>query len=251
MIIAQISDTHILEPAAEEPEGARRAENLRRCVDHINHQGVDAVLHTGDSVQYGVAAEYAHLREILGGLHAPFFIVPGNRDRNAALREAFGDQAYLPETGEVLHYAVEDLSLRLIALDSTATGERKGVFPADRRAWLEETLDRAPERPTVLFIHHPPFDIDPHFVGGYRRPREARDLAAAVSRHPQVIRLMCGHVHRLHRTPWGGTVATTMPAVAVDLRKGVDPAIGEAPMYILHELSEDGALVSHARVVAD
>ncbi len=249
MVIAQISDTHILARSSDQFEGASRAENLRRCIADINRQGVDAVVHTGDSVHHGLAEEYAHLREILADLDAPLFPIPGNRDRHGALRAAFDHLPFLPKSGELLHYAVEDLPIRLVGLDSVAAGERKGVFCAHRLAWLEETLAREPDRPTILFIHHPPFDIAPHYVGGYRRRQDAEDLAAVASRHPQVERLLCGHVHRLHREPWGGTVATTMPSVAVDLRKEVDAAIETAPLYLLHIASNDGDLVSHTRIV--
>ena len=193
--------------------------------------------------------EYAHLREILAGLEAPLFLIPGNRDRHGALREALNHLSYLPRDGDFLHYVVEDYPIRLVALDSVATGERKGVFCTRRLAWLEETLARQPDKPTLIFMHHPPFDIAPHYVGGYRCPQEANDLAVLVSRHPQVERLLCGHVHRLHREPWGGTVATTMPSVAVDLRKGVDEAIEAAPLYVLHVATSDCRLISHTRVV--
>ena len=57
---------------------------------------------------------------------------------------------------------------------------------------------------------------------------------------PQVTRLLCGHVHCAHRTPWGGTVATTMPSVAVDLRKEVDAAFDGMPVYFLHVVADDG-----------
>ncbi len=53
MIIAQISDTHILARSSDQAVGASRADNLRRCVADINRQGVDVVVHTGDSVQDG------------------------------------------------------------------------------------------------------------------------------------------------------------------------------------------------------
>ena len=249
MVIAQISDTHILSKSSDDVAGASRAENLRRCIADINRQGVDVVIHTGDGVHNGTAEEYAHLREIVAELEAPLFMVPGNRDRHAALRAAFDDLAYLPRNGDLLHYVVEDFPFRLVGLDSVAAGERKGVFCAQRLAWLEETLAREPDRPTILFMHHPPFDIAEHYVGGYRRPQDAGDLAAVVGRHPQVTRLLCGHVHCFHREPWGGTVATTMPSVAVDLRKEVDAAIEAAPLYLMHVASSDGGLVSHMRVV--
>ncbi len=250
MVIAQISDTHILARSSDEAVAASRAETLRRCIADINRQGVDVVIHTGDSVHHGSAEEYAHLREILADLETPLFLIPGNRDRHGALRAAFNHLSYLPKNGDLLHYVVEDHPIRLVALDSVGAGERKGVFCVRRLAWLEETLAREPDRPTILFIHHPPFDIAPHYVGGYRCPRDAEGLAAAVSRHPQVERLLCGHVHRLHHEPWGGTVATTMPSVAPDLRKGIDAAIEATPLYLLHVASRDGGLVSHTRVVS-
>ena len=239
MLIAQISDTHILAPGSEHPAAARRAGNLERCVADINRQRPEAVIFTGDTVQHGRPEEYARLRALLAPLEAPLYIIPGNRDERGALRAAFADQAHLPGAGEFLHYAVEDHALRLVALDSTAPGERKGVFCPARQAWLEETLGRAAGRPTVLFIHHPPFDIGDHYIGGYRRPEEAEALAAVVARHPQVVRLLCGHVHCRSETPWAGTLATTMPSVAVDVRKGVDEtAAQERPIYLLHRLAE-------------
>jgi 3',5'-cyclic-AMP phosphodiesterase len=249
MVIAQISDTHILARSSDDPVGPSRADDLRQCIADINRQAVDAVIHTGDSVQNGTADEYAHLREILADLNAPLFITPGNRDRQATLRAVFEGFCYLPTDGDLLHYAVEDYPMRLIALDSVSAGERKGVYCTQRLAWLDETLAREPRRRTLLFIHHPPFDIADHYRDGYLRPQDAEDLAALVSRHPQVERLLCGHVHCWHREPWGGTVATTMPSVAVDLRKGVDAAFGASPLYLLHIVSNDGRVVSQTRVV--
>jgi 3',5'-cyclic AMP phosphodiesterase CpdA len=247
MRIAQISDTHILPRSSDDATGTRRAENLRRCIADINEQAVDAVIHTGDSVHGGEAEAYAHLGEILAGLEAPLFMVPGNRDRREALRGVFAHAARLPAKDEFLHYAVEDHPVRLVAIDSVAAGDRKGSFCAARHAWLEETLAQAPDRPTLLFIHHPPFDIpENHYVGGYRHPEQATDLTALVGRHAQVKQLFCGHVHALHRAPWAGTVATVMPSVAVDLRIG-DGAPAE-PSYLLHTVSPQGEVTSRTRI---
>ena len=249
MDIAQISDTHILARTSSEPESAWRAENLRRCVADINRQGVDAVIHTGDGVHNGLAEEYAYLREILSDLEAPLFLIPGNRDRRDPLRAAFGHLSYLPGNSDLFHYAIEDYPVRLVGLDSVVEGERKGVFCAPRLAWLEETLARQPDKPTILFMHHPPFDIDDHYVGGYRQPQDAESLEAAVGRYPQVRRLICGHVHCSYETRWGGTVAMTMPSVAVDRRMVADATLEDAPAYILHVASSDGTVVSHTRIV--
>ena len=252
MLIAQISDTHILAPDSDHPAADRRAENLKRCVADINRLSPDAVIFTGDTVQHGAADEYARLKALLAPLEAPLYVIPGNRDDRDALRAAFGDLDYLPADGGFLHYTVEHHAVRLVAIDSTAPGERKGVFCPARRARLDQVLDSAADRPTVLFIHHPPFDIGDHYIGGYRRPEDAAALAEVVGRHAQVARLLCGHVHCPTERHWAGTVATTMPSVAVDVRKEVDEAVArERPIYLLHRFPGDAAPASEFRTVPD
>jgi len=250
MLIAQISDTHILARASDHPAVQLRADCLRRCIADINNQQPDAVIFTGDTVQHGQPDEYAHLRELLAPLEAPLYLVPGNRDHNGTLRTAFDDHPYLPRNGEFLHYVIEDHTQRLVAIDSTSPGERKGIFCPARQTWLEAVLCEQPNRPTLLFIHHPPFDVDDHYIGGYRRPEEAAMLADVVSRHPQVQGLICGHVHCPVNRRWAGTLASIMPSVAVDLRKGIDETEArEQPIYLLHRLSDEAGLVSQAKRV--
>lgn len=250
MLIAQISDTHLLPPASDQPAATLRADCLRRCVVDINQQQPEAVIFTGDTVQHGQPDEYALLRELLAPLEAPLYLVPGNRDDNAVLRRAFNDFAYFPANGEFLHYVVDEHSVRLVGIDSTLAGERKGRFCPARQAWLDQVLGEQPDRLTLLFIHHPPFDVGDHYVGGYRQPEEAAALADIVRRHPQVAGLLCGHVHWPIEREWAGTSARVMPSVAVDVRKGVDESEAqERPIYMLHRLSDEGGFVSEARMV--
>jgi len=250
LLVAQISDTHILTSASDHPAAELRADCLRRCVADINQQQPDAVIFTGDTVQHGQPEEYALLRELLAPLDVPFYLIPGNRDDNEALRAAFSDQPYLPSDGDFLHYTIEDYALRLVAIDSTSVGERKGVFCAARQAWLEKVLSDQPNRPTLLFIHHPPFDVDDHYIGGYRRPEEADALGDIVSRHPQVVGMLCGHVHWPVERLWAGTSARIMPSIAVDVRNGIDETEARGqPIYMLHRLSSEAGFVSEAKLV--
>lgn len=247
MLIAQISDTHILAQGHEHPSAELRADCLRRTVADVNLQHPDAVIFTGDTVQHGQPEEYARLRDLLAPLTAPLFIVPGNRDDKNEMRAAFGDYAYMPGTGEFLHYVIEDYDTRLVGIDSTLAGERKGRFCERRQVWLDKTLSDQPDRPTLLFIHHPPFDVDDHYVGGYRQPEEAAALEDIVSGHAQVMVMLCGHVHWPVDREWAGSRACIMPSIAVDVRKGVDETEARGrPIYMLHQLSAAG-LVSEVR----
>ena len=250
MLIAQISDTHILAPGSDEPSAALRAECLRRTVEDVNAQSPDVVIFTGDTVQHGQPDEYARLRELLAPLDAPLYLVPGNRDDNDALRESFSDKGYLPLSGDFLHYEIDEHDVRLVAIDSTATGERKGRFCAERQARLDAVLSEQPERATLLFIHHPPFDVGDHYVGGYRLPAERDALEETVARNSQVIGLWCGHVHWLVEREWAGAQARIMPSIAVDVRKGIDESDARGrPIYLLHRVSAQAALMSEPKYV--
>jgi Icc protein len=250
MLIAQISDTHILSRTADHESVSLRAECLRQCVADINKQQPDVVIFTGDTVQTGQPEEYDFLKELLAPLDAPLYPIPGNRDDNRVFRTAFNIDANLLSEGDLLHYAVENRAIRLIAMDSTDFGERKGVFCAERQAWLDSILSEQPNRPSLLFIHHPPFDVGDHYISGYRRAEEAAALTEIVSRHSQVLGLLCGHVHHPVDQEWAGTRGIVMPSVAVDLRKGVDETLAkQRPIYMLHHLTNETGLVSEARTV--
>lgn len=240
MLIAQISDTHILGDDSDHPSAGLRSAWLERCVEGINQHAPDAVLFTGDTTQHGQPGEYERLFGVLSNLDAPLYMVPGNRDDQRTLRDVLGHSAHDSLADDFFNYTVETHEVRLVGLDSTAPGERKGVFGPSRLAWLDAVLSQQPERPTVLFIHHPPFDVSDHYIGGYRRNEEAAAMGRLVSGHPQVAALICGHVHWLVEQEWAGTQARIMPSVAVDLRKGIDEeqAAGR-PIFMLHQLNGD------------
>src|SRR2546427_1126302 len=89
--VAQISDTHIGDKHAP-----RAAENLRKAVEMINARHPDAVILSGDIGEN--PEQWRHAREILKGLKAPLYFVPGNHDVHThdvnKYREVFGKDYY-------------------------------------------------------------------------------------------------------------------------------------------------------------
>lgn len=250
MLIAQISDTHILAPGSDHDGTELRIDNLRQCVADINRQLPDIVVFTGDTVQHGQPDEYRQLCDLLAPLKVPLFLVPGNRDDKERLRTAFAEKPYFSSDSAFLHYVVDIPGLRLIGIDSTLQGERKGVFCEQRQDWLRVVLADEPDCPTLLFIHHPPFDVGDHYIGGYRNPQDAVALAEIVSGRSQVAGLLCGHVHWPVEESWAGTSARIMPSVAVDVRKGIDEHEAlKRPIYYLHRLENGRPLESELRRV--
>jgi Icc protein len=258
MLIAQITDTHISTEGSRNDQHFRTAEHLERAVAHLNAltPRPDLVLATGDLVERGEIGEYERLRELLEPLRMPAYLIPGNHDDRTNLPRVFDDHAYLPRDGGFIQYVLEDRPVRLIALDTLIPGESGGRLCAERLAWLDARLGEAPRRPTVVFMHHPPF------VTGIKKMDEMGledidALGAVVRRHPQVERLVCGHLHRWIVRRFAGTVACTGPATAhqIALDLGETPRLAtvmEPPACLLHLwLGEAEGLVTHVSMIGD
>jgi len=81
-------------------------------------------------------------------------------------------------------------------------------------------------------------------------------LAEVVGRHPQVERILCGHLHRTIDRRFAGTVAGTAPSTAHQIRLNLVPDarisfIFEPPGYQLHLWEAETGLVSHTAVFDD
>lgn len=248
--IAQISDPH-LRPRGELYQGVMDSNAaLARSVDQINRMSPlpDVVLLTGDVVDEGMPAEYAVARDILGRLKAPLLVIPGNHDEREAFRVAFRDQAYLPTKGP-LHYVADAGAARIIALDVTVPGEHHGLFDEAAETWLALVLQAEPARPTLLMMHQPPLVTGVPYLDAYRCFGKTR-MEALIARHPQVARVLCGHVHRLMQQSFGGSLLCTAPslATAIALRTGAEaePAsFLDPPGFLLHHVPEAGPVLTH------
>lgn len=253
MLIAQISDMHINERGAAGITGADAIGNLQTCVARLNtlDPPPDLVLATGDLVKDGAPGEYAVLREILDPLRAPLYVIPGNHDIREALSEAFEDAAYLPSGGALMNYTIEDYPVRLLALDTVVPGALHGLLDAERLAWLEARLSEAPERPSIVFMHHPPFKIGIKMMDGMRCSGGAA-LGAIIQGNPQVERILCGHVHRAVHVRFHGTAASAAPSTAAQLALDLSGEVDltsiwsdEPPAFMLHLWQPGEGLASH------
>lgn len=252
MIIAQITDTHIKRKGQLLHHMIDTARYLKRAVRRLNGLSPrpDVVLATGDLVERGKPKEYKRLRKLLAELEIPLFAVPGNHDDRENFRDAFGDHPYLPTNGPYVQYVVEAYPVRLIGLDSTAPGEAGGELDETRLRWLETRLAEQPSRPTLIFLHHPPFKTGIKAVDalGFRG---LDDFAALVSRHSQIVRVLAGHIHRPMQLQWAGTYASTASSTAyqvvLDLRERRPLGIVlEPPGFALHVWSPLSGMTSYA-----
>jgi 3',5'-cyclic AMP phosphodiesterase CpdA len=254
MLIAQITDMHVKEEGCRAFGLVDTATRLATCVARLAalDPAPDVVVATGDLVDEGTDAEYAHLRHLLSPLSAPVYLIPGNHDDREAIRRVFGDWGYLPSPG-FLHYTVEHFPVRIVALDTVIPGEPGGRMCPERLTWLEARLAEAPHRPTIVLMHHPPFETGIVHMDSMRC-EGAGELARVIAKNPQVERILCGHVHRPVQVRFAGTIASIAPStafqVALDLRPGSLARWTEEPAaFQLHAFEEGRAIASHTAYV--
>ncbi len=246
MTVAQITDLHVrrsghvLHHMPHVVQPLRRALATIAALPHPPH----CIVATGDLTEGGSAEEYRRLREILADSRVPVYLIPGNHDRREALRAVFRDHAYLHAFDDAVLFTIELPVLRVIALDTSDGKRRGGYLDALRLRWLDDSLRRRPDVTTILAMHHPPFPT------GVRKfdaqPYEGRDaLGAIVSEHPQIRRIVCGHVHQQLVRPWCGTIGVTAPSTAPTLvLRPNAPGLSREPGGLLLHRYENGGIMT-------
>lgn len=258
MLIAQISDTHMLPPGQIAYGIFDTAEMLASAVVALNAAKPDVVIHTGDFAHHGAPEAYALAREILAGLEAPYYAIPGNHDMRANMRTAFKDAAWMPTPDQpdaFIHFVVDEGPVRILALDSMIPGATEGELCAERLAWLEARLDEERDRPTVVALHHPPF---PPGLDGFSKSGlgNVDRLAALLGKHSNVVRIIAGHNHRNITGMCGPVPTVVAPSAsypfAFDTSAGAPLAISfEAPGLAFHIWREEIGLMSHSVALTD
>jgi len=257
-LLAQLTDTHVTDPATTEVLYADHNARLAAAVASINAESprVDAVIATGDLAQWGAPREYEELADLLAPLSAPVLPLPGNHDEGKLLRDYFPKHPWAD--AEHSSWVANVGTVRIVGLDSTRAGESGAELDAERLGWLDAALGADHTGPTILAMHHPPFKSGIGWMdeGGFI----GLDAFIEVISAHRIDRILCGHLHRPMTAVVGGHLAEVGPStavhVALDLAADAPPRVILDPIgYRLLAISPDDAehadwaIVGHTRYV--
>lgn len=258
MLIAQITDMHLgFDPDNPAEFNRKRLDRVIHLLAHMDRRP-DLVLATGDLVDRGDVASYRRLREALEALPVPAWPCLGNHDDRAHFRAVFPE---IPVADGFVQYAIDAGPLRLLVLDTLEEGRHGGAFCETRARWLADRVAEAPDRPTMIVLHHPP--IDTGIAWMTTDPEEAwiGRLDAALAGHRNIVAMVGGHIHRPMVAGWRGrpmiVCPSTAPQVALTLAP-MDPALPDdrpmivagAPGFALHQWTGE-TLVTHFDAAED
>ena len=256
MLIAQITDCHIVSRGTLCSGVIPTNDMLHAAITRINHHkpSIDVILATGDLTDHGSMEEYEALSTILAKVKIPTYLIPGNHDNPKNLKAIFANHSYLPKDGH-LSYIIDDYPVALIGLDTTVEGSPGGQISIERLSWLRQALTKTREKPTIIFLHHPPFQTGIWWMDaiGLKGGREAEKL---VKEFDHVEAVLAGHVHRPIHKRWGNTVASVAPSTAHQLMLDLNDTnflamTHEPAAFSLHKWHKKTGLVSHTCYVKD
>ncbi|MBQ4825756.1 metallophosphoesterase [Leisingera sp. HS039] len=228
---AVISDTHV-NPEEDRcnspfPVNKRANRRFRHVIRDLNQQPIDFVVHTGDLVHpvpeagpaYSQAAEV--YRSITTELTVPIHELPGNHDIGdtpisgapaspttdgmiKAWTQEFGAQYQAFEA-----YGIKFLLLNAQLINSGLPNE------AAQKDWLEAELKGVSGQRVMLFLHHPPYLMQPEERDHYdntNQPGRAW-LLDLVQQHG-VEAMFAGHAHNFWYDRFGQTDYYMAPATS-------------------------------------
>jgi Icc protein len=258
MLICQLTDLHVRpagKPANRVSETNMFTERAFRAVARLN-PSPDVVVITGDLTDCGLDEEYANLNRLLRRfLPMPVFVIPGNHDRRGNFREGLKHLPGVAADPHYVQYTVDDYPVRLVMLDTLVPGAGHGELGPEQLEFLDQALAAAPDKPTIVGMHHPPFACGIAHMDRINL-RNIPDFAAIIARHHQVERIICGHHHRPIVARLAHAIASIAPSVAHQVEMTLNPHDSgafnfEPPAFQLHRWTAADGIVSHTAYVEE
>ena len=245
MKFIHISDLHLVAPG-EKLWGFDPLERLDACLADIlaHHRDAAFCAISGDLAERGEVAAYQVLKDRLSRFPLPTYLALGNHDDRENFFHVFGDSPS-DEYGYVQHSA-EHNGISVLTLDTLkGPPSSAGLYGEDRRKWLRTQFARIGDRPALIFMHHPPFDIGHDLMDlikledgdGFHRLLAGRNI-----KH-----IFFGHAHRPVSGQWRGIPFAAVPSLAhqLPLTSGSVPTVysDEPPMYGVALVESDRFIV--------
>jgi 3',5'-cyclic AMP phosphodiesterase CpdA len=140
-------------------------------------------------------------------------------------------------------------------------GRHAGAFCETRAGWLAARLDETPDQPTIVALHHPPFDSGIAWMTTDPAEPWVARLRLALAGRRNIVALLSGHLHRPVIGSLDGIPAVVAPATAMPLALTLEPidldrpdgrplVTDGPPAYALHRW-QDGSFLTHYATTGD
>ncbi|MCX8957909.1 3',5'-cyclic-AMP phosphodiesterase [Erwinia psidii] len=236
--ILQITDPHLFAGKHETLLGVNTWASFDAVLQAISasEQPYDLIVATGDLAQDHTVEAYQHFAEGLARLAAPCVWLPGNHDFQPAMYSTLAET----QIADAKHVMVGEC-WQIVLLDSQVFGVPHGELSDYQLEWLDNTLAKAPDRHTLVLLHHHPLPCGCNWLDQHSL-RNSPMLEAVLQRYPLASTLVCGHIHQDLDLNWNGRRLLATPSTCVQFKPHCTNFTidSEAPGWRWLELYDDG-----------
>ena len=235
MLVAQLSDTHLLADPGARLWGHDTTRNLAAVMEALP-PWVDVMVVTGDIAEDGAPDAYRRALALTEGRAQQRYFLAGNHDDPDVMRAVLGAPGPLEMVRIGEHWT-------MALVNSQWVGHEEGRIVDETLTQLRDELGRATTH-VVLCLHHPPVSPCANLACGMLDPGPLEDV---INSGP-VRLVLSGHVHQHFDTTRHGVRFLGAPSTFRQLRHGGDPHYTdtrEPPAAQLVELLDDGEAISH------
>jgi Icc protein len=235
VLLAQLSDTHLLSDPTAELWGHNTTQSLAAVMEALP-RWVDVMVVTGDIAEDGAPTAYQRAMTLTEDRAGQRHFLAGNHDSPDAMRSVVGSFPPL----QMVHVSNE---WTLALLNSHWVGHDTGRVGIDALAQLRHELLKA-QTHVILCLHHPPISPCNNPACGLA---DGEEVLAVIQGGPVRV-VLSGHVHQAFDTTIDGIRFLGAPSTFRQLRHGGDPHYQdthEPPAAQLLELLDGGGVVRH------
>lgn len=212
--LLQITDPHLFKDESAELLGVNTQASFAQVLKEIqqeNHE-FDVILATGDLVQDSSDEGYTRFVEMMKPFNKPVFWIPGNHD-------------FQPKMAEFLNQSPMDGAKHLLLgehwqallLDSQVYGVPHGQLSQHQLDLLKETLEKNPERYTLVVLHHHLLPTNSAWLDQHNL-RNSHELAEVLAPFTNVKAILYGHIHQEVNSEWNGYQVMATPATCIQFK---------------------------------
>lgn len=234
--VLQLTDPHLMASANGALLGVNTRDSLDAVITEVlkSHGQPDLILATGDLAQDGSKEAYRALGDRLKAFSGGSAWIAGNHDDAASL--ALVAESY----GAARRHIIQG-GWQFILLDSSVPGKVHGEVAESELGFLAQMLEKHPDLPTMVTLHHHPVDISADWMKDIGL-KNREDLWQVIDRFPQVKIVLWGHIHQTCEMQRNGVQLLATPSTCIQFTSGSRTFSVEdlAPGYRWFELQASG-----------
>lgn len=192
---------------------------LKKAVALVNELKPDAVVFTGDQVNYcDNVGQWDMFAEIISEIDksVKLFHIPGNHD--VVFKDGKVDSTPFTSRYGADRFVFEDRGVKLVGINSSLI-KNDDEGEAAQKEWLEQALAKdSPEDVSIVFTHHPFFMTDIDEEDGYFQIQKSkRQEYFGLFKQLDVDAVYAGHRHNSSEGAYEGVPMKTTTSVAYQI----------------------------------